>query len=142
MQLNRHINQGSLLYLDQLNERLAISENNHFRWLAFDNVIQSIMHRRLPANLTLPHHTALMLPLLFFKPQNMLEFGLGGGNIARFIKQLNPTVKFTSIERSASVINAFKQFFNPDNIEIDIISDQQISLSQKRFKIAQPMAGV
>ncbi len=136
MQLNRHVNQGSLLYFDQLNERLSVSQNEHFRWLAFDNVIQSIMSRRQPEKLTLPHHVFLMLPLLFFKPNNVLEFGLGGGNLARFILSLNSEINFTSIERSSAVVNAFEKYFNPENIDIKIISDEEISLRKKLQKMA------
>ncbi|WP_440874775.1 hypothetical protein [Thalassotalea sp. PLHSN55] len=136
MRLTQHLNQGSLLYFDQQHEKLSVSQNNHYRWLAFDNVIQSVMSRRLPNKLTLPHHSALLLPLIFFKPKSLLEFGLGGGNIARFMHGLNESIDFTSIERSPRVVEAFKQFFNPDAIKINIISDEDISQSKRLQKRA------
>ena len=137
MSLTQHLNQGSLLYLDQHHEKLSVEQNSHYRWLTFEQVIQSVMHRRCPEKLTLPHHIALMLPLIFFKPEQVLEFGLGGGNIARYMLGLNANIVFTSIERSPRVIDAFESFFNPDEVKINIISDEdirQINQLQKKPK--------
>ncbi len=126
MQLSKHIAQGKLLYLHQGEENLSVWENKYFRWLAFNNdkgeqVIQSVMHRRKPWQLTLPHQTALLLPLLFFKPQNVVELGLGGGNIDRFLAYTCTDISIKSIEYSASVIESFSQYFNPEKEEIEII---------------------
>ena len=102
MQLSKHIAQGKLLYLSQGEENLSVSENQYFRWLAFNNdkgeqVIQSVMHKRKPWQLTLPHQTALLLPLLFFKPQNVVELGLGGGNLDRFLAHTCNNISIKSI---------------------------------------------
>lgn len=126
MQLTKHIAQGKLLYLSQGEECLSVSENTHYRWLAFNNdkgeqVIQSVMHKRKPWKLTLPHQTALLLPLLFFKPQNIVELGLGGGNLDRFLDHLSKNISIKSIEYSAIVIENFTRYFNPDKTEIEII---------------------
>lgn len=126
MQLSKHIAQGKLLYLSQGEEGLSVSENEHFRWLAFSNdkgeqVIQSVMHKRKPWQLTLPHQTALLLPLLFFKPQHIVELGLGGGNLDRFLAHTCSNISITSIEYSATVIENFIRYFNPEKAEIAII---------------------
>jgi len=126
MQLTKHIAQGKLLYLSQAEESLSVSENNHFRWLAFTNdkgeqVIQSVMHKRKPWQLTLPHQTALLLPLLFFKPQSIVELGLGGGNLDRFLAHTCPNISITSIEYSSIVIENFTNYFNPENAVIEVI---------------------
>jgi spermidine synthase len=126
MQLSKHIAQGKLLYLSQGEENLSVSENEYFRWLAFNNdegeqVIQSVMHKRKPWQLTLPHQTAMLLPLLFFKPQNIVELGLGGGNIDRFLAYTDPNISITSIEYSAIVIENFSRYFNPEKAKVAII---------------------
>jgi len=127
MQLAKHISQGQLLYRYSDNainincENLSVSENSYYRWLAFEDVVQSVMHKRLPHRLTLPHQTAMLLPLLFFKPESIVELGLGGGNFARFLTSLHTDIAFTSIEYHQSVIENFHQYFNPEKIDINII---------------------
>lgn len=126
MQLSKHIAQGKLLYLSNGEEGLSVSENKHFRWLAFSNdkgeqVIQSVMHKRKPWQLTLPHQTALLLPLLFFKPQSIVELGLGGGNLDRFLAHTCSNISIKSIEYSSIVIENFIRYFNPQQSTIEVI---------------------
>lgn len=137
MQLTKHVRQGSLLFLNQGEVNISISENNHYRWLAFDDTIQSVMLKRLPWKLTLPHQTILMFPLLFFSPKKVTELGLGGGNIARYLKYLDPEIDFTSIEYSATVIECFEQYFNPETTKVNIIfNDASLWLKeQKTYEI-------
>jgi len=123
MQLEKHIAQGHLVYLNQGDDSISISENEHYRWLSFSDVIQSVMHKRKPWKLTLPHQTALLLPLLFFKPSNITELGLGGGNLGRYLTHLSNDIIMQSIECNITVINAFNQYFNPEKIKIDIIKN-------------------
>lgn len=126
MQLAKHVAQGKLTYLNQEKEVISVSENEHYRWLAFacnneEAVIQSVMLKRKPWKLTLPHQTALMLPLLFFKPTNMIELGLGGGNIQRFINNVSTEITTHSIELNSVVIDCFNQYFNPQNSQVHVI---------------------
>ena len=130
MQLTKHIAQGKLQYLSQGDEAISVSENEHFRWLAFTNrnadpVIQSVMHKRKPWQLTLPHQTALLLPLLFFRPVNIIELGLGGGNLDRFLCHLSSDINMRSIEQSETVITCFKRYFNPENATIEILNNKE-----------------
>ncbi len=125
MQLSKHVAQGKLLYLSQGDEAISVSENEHYRWLAFANdsgeqVIQSVMHKRKPYRLTLPHQTALLLPLLFFRPTTVVELGLGGGNLDRFLTHLCADITMQSIEYSQTVIRCFEDYFNPDNAIVNI----------------------
>mgnify|MGYP000294803808 CR=1 FL=1 len=126
MQLAKHVAQGKLTYLSQGNDVISICENEHFRWLAFtyengEQIIQSMMHKRKPWLLTLPHQTAMMLPLLFFKPNNIAELGLGGGNIQRFIHHVSKNISIYSIEHSSLIIDCFNQYFNPQQNKTHII---------------------
>jgi len=132
MQLRKHIQQGKLLYLNQSEGNISVSENDHYRWLAFDDVIQSVMLKRKPAKLTLPHQNFIMLPLLFFRPNNVCELGLGGGNLGRFMTQLSHDISFVSIEYNQQVIHCFKEFFNPDEANFTIYhQDAELWLQQE-----------
>jgi spermidine synthase len=121
MQLAKHLAQGRLVYLSQQQDAITISENDSYRWMAFSDVVQSVMHKRNPWQLTLPHQVALLLPLLFFKPIRIIELGLGGGNLTRFLQHLSIEIVLTTIEHSQCVIDSFEQHFNPKKEDIDII---------------------
>ena len=121
MKLTKHVDQGHLVYLSNDADQISISENLHYRWLMFDDVIQSVMHLRQPEKLTLPHQYALLMPLLFFKAEKVVELGLGGGNISRFLSALDADIDVLSVELSSQVIHSFTRFFNPlqHNISIE-----------------------
>ncbi len=121
MQLAKHLAQGRLVYLSQQQDAITVSENNSYRWMAFSDVVQSVMNSRKPWQLTLPHQIALLLPLLFFKPVRIIELGLGGGNLTRFLQHLSPEIMLTTVEHSQEVINSFTQYFNPEQAELDIV---------------------
>jgi len=140
MQLSKHIAQGKLLYLSQGDEALSVSENDHFRWLAFANekgeqIIQSVMHKRKPWQLTLPHQTALLLPLLFFRPNFIVELGLGGGNLGRFLMHLSTDITMQSIEHNKTVIDCFDRYFNPSKADVIIEhNDSQLWLQRSELQ--------
>lgn len=122
MKLLPHIKQGNMLHLVRSSTMsVAIMENQQYRWLTFDNTVQSIMLKRNPAKLPLPHQIALCLPLLWFSPRQVSELGLGGGNLLRFIKQLNPQTLVISVEPDQQVIELFQQFFNPTNCDVKLV---------------------
>lgn len=121
MQLVKHLAQGRLVYLSQQQDAITVSENDSYRWMAFSEVVQSVMHKRKPKKLTLPHQIALLLPLLFFRPTRVIELGLGGGNLTRFLQSLSSDIMLTTIDHSQEVIDIFSQYFNPEQVDIDII---------------------
>jgi len=121
MQLTKHLAQGRLVYLSQQQDAISVSENDYYRWMAFSDVVQSVMHRRKPWQLTLPHQISLMLPLLLFRPTRIIELGLGGGNLTRFLQHLSSNIKLTTIEHSQSVIDSFEQHFNSEQAELDVV---------------------
>lgn len=133
MKIHKHISQGTLLHtcLDEDNscsdeknyyqDKVTVVENEYFRWIAFDDVIQSVMNKRKPWLLTLPHQNAMMFPLLFFKPNKVVELGLGGGNFQRFIHHLAPEATMHSIEHNNLVIDCFNQYFNPAKLKTHVV---------------------
>ena len=134
MKLAKHVNQGRIVYLSNTKDQITISENEHYRWLAFDDVIQSVMHLRCPEKLTLPHHYATLMPLLFFQPNHIIELGLGGGNLSRFLKALQPNVQVISIELSQTVINCFQRYFNPQQHHIAVENAEALAWLQQYKK--------
>ena len=120
MKLVKHIQQGQLIYFTQNNDSISVSENQHYRWLAFDNVVQSMMLKRQPWQLTFPHQISLLSPLLFFQPQKVVEFGLGGGNLARFLLHYLPDLTLHTIEYSKEVIECFEKYFNPQPSNVNL----------------------
>ncbi len=121
MPLSRHLEQGRLLYWTRNPDAISVNENSHYRWLAFGDVIQSVMNKRAPNRLTLPHQYALLLPLGYFSATHVIEFGLGGGNISRFINTWFPNINHKIIERNGDVIYCFHQYFEPKKLPIEVI---------------------
>jgi len=131
MKLATHLSQGRLVYLSQQQDAMTVNENDYYRWMAFNDVVQSVMLIRKPSQLTLPHHIAVLLPLLFFKPKKIVELGLGGGNLTRFLHQLSEDISLTTIEHSQVVIDSFKQYFNPECATLAIVCDDGMSWLQR-----------
>lgn len=139
MKLTQHVSQGHLVYLSNEPDQISIYENKHYRWLMFDDVIQSVMHLRQPEKLTLPHQYAALMPLLFFKPKQVVELGLGGGNISRFLSILNTSIDVISVELSSQVIRCFSDFFNPLAHNIALENKAALTwLQDKQLSIKQP----
>ena len=114
MKLISHLKNGTILHLERSGSlTISVAENTHYRWLSFGDVIQSIMHKRKLASLTLPHQILLCLPLLWMHSPKVIEFGLGGGNFTRFMSARYGVNTVTSIEYDERVISLFHQYFNP-----------------------------
>ncbi|GLX78084.1 hypothetical protein tinsulaeT_14240 [Thalassotalea insulae] len=132
MKLDRHIQASKIIYLIKEQEEITIKESYHYRFLCFSDVVQSIMLKRKPARLTLPHQYFITLPLLFIQPEKIIEFGLGGGNLLKFTNQLLPQCQLTSVESSLQVIQCFQQYFNPEQINCSFqCQDASAWLSQQ-----------
>ena len=93
MPLSRHLEQGRLLYFSPKPDAISVCENDHLRWLAFDDNVQSVVRKNRPEHLTLPHQWALMMPLLNFTPSTVTELGLGAGNHLLFTQSLGRNIK-------------------------------------------------
>lgn len=103
---------------------ITISENARFRWLGFGETIQTAMSKNEPANLVLPHLHALSL-LCYLRPnlKNILELGLGGGAMSRFLLHHHPKSVLTSVEFSDQIIQCFSRFFRIPNDHHNLIHD-------------------
>ncbi|WP_281559384.1 hypothetical protein [Thalassomonas sp. RHCl1] len=121
MRLPTQFQQKKLLYFNQEREAISVYENAYYRWITCSRVLQSLMLKSRPWQLTLPHHNALLLPLLFFRPKQVIELGLGGGNLSRFLKKIAPAIDLLTIEYEQNVIDCFLRYFNPLSQENQII---------------------
>jgi spermidine synthase len=74
-----------------------------------------------------------MLPLLFFKPSNIVEFGLGGGNFTRFLRHLSADITIRTVEYNQQVIDCFNQYFNPDHTQYKLICADSTSWLQEPY---------
>jgi len=123
MKLLKNLEHGSLLHLNRNNSAVSVSENEHYRWLSIDHVCQSIMLKRVPSKLVLPHQYFMMLPLLFHTPDTICEIGLGAGSFVRFFNSVLPDASLTSIEADKRIIDCFYQYF-PNSHKHHIIENQ------------------
>lgn len=121
MRLPTQFQQKKLLYFNQEREAICVYENTYYRWITCSRVLQSLMLKSRPWQLTLPHHNTLLLPLLFFRPSQVIELGLGGGNLSRFLKKIIPAVDLLTIEYEQNVIDCFLRYFNPLSQKNNII---------------------
>lgn len=117
MKLASHLQQGKVRYFLNNSFPLSVVESSHYIWLNFKQTTQSIMLKRKPHLLTLPHQYFMMLPLLYIVPKHIVEFGLGGGNSLRFLSCYSPNSIVESVEPNTAVIRCFHQFFNPNNAQ-------------------------
>lgn len=111
---------------------LSISENPEFRWLSIDDAVQSVMDVHTPWRPVLPHLSALLLCFYYLpNPRQILELGLGGGSLQRFIRYHFPKSDLLSVEYSSEIIALFGQWFNQG------YEDYQILHQDARYTIKE-----
>lgn len=137
MKLAQHLQQGELQYLLIKPINLSVYENSNYRWLQMNNTVQSIMLKRKPWYLPLTHQYYLLLPLIFIKPTSFVEFGLGGGNNIRLINKLYPECDILSVETNPEVVSIFHQYFDPDNIHLNVTVDSVTSWLNKQIRLKE-----
>jgi len=89
---------------------LKVQENNQHRWLEIDGVVQSVMQLANPAALCLPHlqRIACLLP---HRAERILELGLGGGDLARYLRHRWPNAHHQCVDLDEEVIAVYRRFF-------------------------------
>jgi len=105
---------------------IRVYENRHYRWLQFGNVVQSLMLKRNPALLCMLYQKMLASVHVHFSPKVILECGLGGGNMVRFIAEQFASANITSTESSAAIIDIFNLYFQPSKTNLCIEYSQAV----------------
>jgi spermidine synthase len=90
--------------------RLTVQENGHHRWLEIDGVVQSAMSLAEPATLCLPHQQVIAC-LFPAQAEQILELGLGGGDLTRHLRLRWPDAHHECVDLDEEVITLYQQFF-------------------------------
>ncbi|MGL4251030.1 MAG: spermidine synthase [Aeromonas sp.] len=90
--------------------RLTVQENGQHRWLEIDGVVQSAMSLVDPGALCLPHQRVVAC-LLPEQASRILELGLGGGDLTRYLCQRWPSVSHECVDLDEEVLTVYQQFF-------------------------------
>ncbi|WP_126799170.1 spermidine synthase [Aliidiomarina soli] len=123
----------TLVYLSRDPEvRVVVLENQVYRFMLMNGDIQSVMALADPQAIVFPHQQR-MLQVLDHLPQGarVLELGLGGGSALRHVNYQRPDLHWTSVERSAEIINLYWDYFSAQSLAADFEfnSRQQVVLA-------------
>ena len=95
---------------------IKVKQNDQYRWLEIDGIMQSLMSLQAPSAPVLPPHQAMTQ--IFPKSDQSgfaLEFGLGGGAMQRYFAANRPQCTLTSVELSETILELFHQHFAPEH---------------------------
>ncbi len=121
---------GHVVYWKQCHEqRLCVREDHEFRWLLSDSVIQSVLVRDLPSELTLPHQIVLQA-ICPAHVRQILHLGLGGGDLIRWCHYRYPAVKQTAVELNPDVVNIYQNYFQQQESPTLVVGDAFHFLSE------------
>jgi spermidine synthase len=117
--------ESELLYSGQINaESIEVRQWQQFRWLHLsDESVQSLMQLEQPDQIILANIQALLAVLLFFpEPKALLNLGLGGASLERYLDSNWPDLKVSSVESNEQVIQLAREYFSLPE-KVDVIHD-------------------
>lgn len=91
--------------------RLQLTEEGSFLCLYLDGIMQSKMNQLAPAATLSAHLVPILMSLQQLKPESVLQLGLGGGDINRFVTTVLPNTQLLTVELSQVVIDTYRRFF-------------------------------
>ncbi len=91
--------------------RVELTEEGSFLCLYLDGIMQSKMNQLAPAATLSGHLEPVLRALQQHKPDTVLQLGLGGGDINRFICTTLPTTELVTVELHQQVIELYQRFF-------------------------------
>ncbi|MGY5796831.1 hypothetical protein [Rheinheimera faecalis] len=91
--------------------RLELTEEGTFLCLYLDGIMQSKMNQLAPAATLSAHLGPILFSLQQLKPDAVLQLGLGGGDINRFVSTVLPNTQLLTVELSQVVIDTYQRFF-------------------------------
>lgn len=114
--LEKIISSSDILALKGNSEvRLVVLENQEYRLLVLNGAVQSVQYKPQPHAILFPHQRQLLKILPELKPNaEVLELGLGGGSALAHAARYYPKMKWTTVEKSMTVIDLYLDFFAPD----------------------------
>jgi spermidine synthase len=117
--------ESELLYSGQINdEMIEVREWQQYRWLHLsDHSVQTLMQMDKINHVALPNIQALLAVLLFCpNPEHVLNLGLGGASLERYLDSKWPNIKLRSVESNQQVISLAKDYFYLPEA-VDVIHD-------------------
>lgn len=128
---------GHVLYWKQWHEqRLCVREDQTYRWLLCDGVLQSVLVRKNPAELTLPHQMVLQA-ICPAHATKVLHLGVGGGDLIRWCHERYPGVSQTAVELNPDIVSIYQDYFQHDEAPELITDDafQYLALTHSGFDL-------
>lgn len=99
---------------------LSVREDEHYRWLLLDQVVQSVCQKACPEILCLPHQH--LLQTLFPTHLNsILHLGLGGGDFVRWCHYRYPAIRQMAVDLNAEIVRLYQTYFqSEERIELAV----------------------
>ena len=119
--------------LHQNNQAIQVLENDQYRWLEIDGVMQSLMKLSAPSEPVLPPHQAMIEVLPATEDHGVaLELGLGGGAMQRYFQAHRPHWQLTSVELNPIIIELFKDHFQPEqpSLNTQLLGRAELTVAQ------------
>lgn len=91
--------------------RIELTEEGTFLCLYLDGIMQSKMNQLAPAATLSAHLSPILQSLQQLKPSTVLQLGLGGGDINRFVTTVLSKTELLTVELSQVVIDTYLRFF-------------------------------
>ena len=114
--------ESQLLYSGLIDDqKIEVREWENYRWLHLsDHSVQTLMLTDAVNQVALPNIQALLAVLLFCpSSKRLLNFGLGGASLERYLTSKWPEIDITSVESNRQIIQLAKEFFNlPKSINV------------------------
>lgn len=114
--------QSQLLYSGNIeDESIEVREWQQYRWLHIgDSSVQALMDLNNIDHIVLPNIQAMLAVLLFCpEPKSLLNLGLGGASLERYLNSKFSETAVRSIEFNKQIISLAKDYFNlPEKIDV------------------------
>jgi spermidine synthase len=117
--------ESQLLYSGEINNQtIEVRQWQEYRWLHIgDESVQTLMTLNAIDQVVLPNIQALLSVLLFCpSAKQVLNLGLGGASLERYLDSRYPEIKIRSVESNEQVIGLTKDYFNLPK-SVDVIHD-------------------
>jgi spermidine synthase len=114
--------ESQLLYSGEINNQtIEVRQWEEYRWLHIgDESVQTLMTLNAVDQVVLPNIQALLSVLLFCPSvKQVLNLGLGGASLERYLDSRWSEVKIRSVESNEQVIRLAKDYFNlPESVDV------------------------
>lgn len=122
--------------INQDSQCIKVKENEKYRWLEIDGVMQSLMKLNDPAMPVLPPHQAMLEVLPADTGSGVaLELGLGGGAMQRYFQKYRPNWQLTSVELNPTIIELYRDHFQ---LEEESGNQQQANRAEQAIQHIEP----